>query len=446
MMTTMKSVDIRQKFLDFFVARSHVVLPGSSLVPAENATLLFTNAGMVQFKDTFLGIEQQSYKRACTIQKCMRVSGKHNDLDAVGPSPRHHTFFEMLGNFSFGDYFKREAIRYAWELLTQEFHLPIERLWITVYLDDDEAAQLWEEVGVNRQRILRFGDKENFWAMGDSGPCGPCSEIHYYRGSEVNAQRAEGVNSSDDDYMELWNLVFVQYNRDVTGRMTPLARPAVDTGMGLERLTSVLQGVNSTYETDLFMPLIQRIWELLGKDDKHYHEYYAAYNTIADHGRAIAFLIADGIRPGNSGRNYVLRRIIRRAAYVGKSLGFEQPFLAKITHVVVDIMGECYPELRSASKDISEWTTVEEERFKRTLTSGLRYLKMVVHQMSKQGTAVLPGYEAFKLADTYGFPLDLTQKILAERGLSVNVEEYEEERSVQQQRSRIAAQLKRGSL
>ena len=278
--------------------------------------------------------------------------------------------------------------------------------------------------------------------MGDTGPCGPCSEIHFYQGPDINAQRAEGVNSGDDDYVEVWNLVFVQYNRDAQGHMTPLPRPSVDTGMGLERLTCVLQGVESNYETDLFIPVIQRIVELLGKDSSHYRQHYAAYNTIADHSRAIAFLIADGMRPGNGGRNYVLRRLIRRAAYVGKTLGFDHPFLAKITQVVIDTMGEWYPDVRSKSEIISNLVTGEEERFNRTLTTGLRYLEVVIDQLSKQGATTLPGREAFKLHDTYGFPLDLTQKILAERGLSVNVGEYEEARREQQQRSRAATRLK----
>ncbi|HAT47156.1 MAG TPA: alanine--tRNA ligase, partial [Ktedonobacter sp.] len=350
----MKSSDIRQTFLDFFEGKGHVKLASSSLVPTHDPTLLFTNAGMVQFKDTFLGVEQRPYNRACTIQKCLRVSGKHNDLESVGPSPRHHTFFEMLGNFSFGDYFKREAIRYAWELMTQVFRLPVERLWITVYIDDDEAVQLWQEVGVDRQRILRFGEKENFWTMGETGPCGPCSEIHYYQGSDINAQKAERINADDDDYMEIWNLVFVQYNRDEQGNVTPLSSPSVDTGMGLERLTSVLQGVKTNYETDLFQPIIQRLMELTGKDKDHYRGHYASYNTIADHSRAIAFLIADGICPGNGGRDYVLRRIIRRAAYVGKTLGFERPFLASIVDVVIDTMREWHPDLCSKRKIIGE--------------------------------------------------------------------------------------------
>src|SRR5215467_11259348 len=435
----MKSAEIRRTFLDFFASKGHTIVPGSSLVPANDPTLLFTNAGMVQFKDTFLGLEQRPYKRACSIQKCMRVSGKHNDLENVGPSPRHHTFFEMLDNYSFGDYFKRDAIRYAWELLTQELQLPIERLWVTVYVDDDEAARLWEEVGVERQRILHFGEKENFWAMGDTGPCGTSSEIHYYQGLDVNAQKAGGINSDDNNYIELWDLVFMQYNRDAQGTMSPLPRPSVDTGMGLERLAAVLQGVKSDYETDLFTPIIQRITELAGKESSQYH---VACNTIADHSRAIAFLIAGGVLPGNTGRDYVLRRLIRRAAYAGKTLGFEGPFLAHITQVVVDIMGEQYPDLKSKSKAISEWTSAEEERFNRTLATGLRYLETAIEQMSKEGTPVLPGREAFKLYDTYGFPLDLTQKILAERGLSVDLQGYEEGLREQQQRSRKATRLK----
>lgn len=440
----MKSKDIRQTFLEFFDQRGHISLPGSSLVPVNDPTLLFTNAGMVQFKDIFLGVEQRPHNRACTIQKCLRVSGKHNDLQSVGLSPRHHTFFEMLGNFSFGDYFKREAIRYAWELLTRVFLLPIERLWITVYIDDDEAERLWEEVGVEKQRILRFGEKENFWSMGDTGPCGPCSEVHYYLGSDINDQSAEGINGDDDDYMEIWNLVFVQYNRDEQGGLTPLPSPSVDTGMGLERLTCALQGVKTTYETDLLQPVLQRIKELTSKDGDHYRRYYASYNTIADHSRAIAFMIADGVRPGNGWRDYVLRRIIRRAAYVGKTLGLERPFLASVADVVIDTMKEWYPDLHSKRDVISAVTTAEEERFNRTLATGLRYLEVAIDRMAQQNTTTLPGREAFKLHDTYGFPLDLTQKILAERDLDVNVEEYEEGRREQQERSRIAVRPKRG--
>jgi alanyl-tRNA synthetase len=441
----MKSAEIRRTFLDFFASKGHTIVPSSSLVPANDATLLFTNAGMVQFKDTFLGLEQRFYKRATTAQKCMRVSGKHNDLENVGPSPRHHTFFEMLGNFSFGDYFKREAIQYAWELITRVFQLPVERLWFTVYTDDDDAARLWEEVGADPGRILRFGEKDNFWAMGDTGPCGPCSEIHYYQGPDVDAQRPEGVNSEDDDYMEFWNLVFMQYERDAQGNMTPLPRPSIDTGLGLERLAAILQGVKNNYETDLFVPIISRTMELLGKGRSHYQEHRAAYHTITDHSRAIAFLIADGVRPGNEGRDYVLRRILRRAAYQGQVLGFNQPFLAETADTVIDIMGEHYTELRNKRDYIKEVITGEEERFNRTLSIGLHHLEdMFLSHIAGEDTKVLPGRDAFMLHDTYGFPLDLTQKILAERGLSVDVAGFEEALREQQERSRLASQFKRG--
>ncbi len=435
----MKSSDIRQTFLDYFVRRGHTLVPSSSLVPVNDPTLLFTNAGMVQFKHVLSGQEQRPYSRACSFQRCLRVSGKHNDIESVGPSPRHHTFFEMLGNFSFGDYFKRDAMRYAWELLTEGFKLPIARLWVTVHNDDDEAAQLWEEIGVERGRILRFGDKENFWSMGETGPCGPSSEIHYYQGSDSASQRPEGVNSDDDDYWELWNLVFVQYNRDEQGALTPLTNPSIDTGMGLERLTAILQGVCSDYQTDLFAPLIQRLAELTGKGNEHYQQHIATYNAIADHSRAIAFLIADGIQPGNGGRNYVLRRLIRRASYFGRTIGLEQPFLSQLTQVVIEQMGDCYPELQHAGSRIIDLTTAEEMRFQRTLAKGLRFLEMSVEELSCQQDQMLSGREAFKLYDTYGFPLDLTQKILSERGLGVNIQEYEEERTQQQQRSRNAA-------
>jgi alanyl-tRNA synthetase len=438
----MNSLEIRQRFVDLFARKGHCVLPGSSLIPASDASLLFTNAGMVQFKDIFLHVDDRQYSRASTVQKCLRVSGKHNDLESVGPSPFHHTFFEMLGNFSFGDYFKREAIQYSWELLTREFQLPVERLWITVYQDDDEAARFWEEIGVEGERILRFGEKENFWSAGDTGPCGPCSEIHYYLGTDIAAQNAEGVNA-DRNYIEIWNLVFVQYNRDEQGDLIPLSRPSVDTGMGLERLCMVMQGVTSNYQTDLFVPIIQRIEELVGKGSQHYAEHCDEYHIIADHSRAIAFLLADGVRPGNVGRDYVLRRIIRRAAYAGKLLGLEKPFLASVADVVINIMGEVYPELARNQTVIDELTTAEEVRFHRTLAAGLRHLEDVLAQMEQEGDSLLPGDEAFKLHDTYGFPLDLTQKIVADRGLHVDIEGYEEARREQQQRSRAAAQARR---
>ena len=442
----MQSMEVRRAFLDFFVSKGHTLVTSSALIPANDPTLLFTNAGMVQFKDTFLGLEPRPYTRATSAQKCMRVSGKHNDLENVGSSPRHHTFFEMLGNFSFGDYFKREAIQLAWELTTQVYQLPIERLWFTVYTDDDDAARLWQEVGADPSRILRFGEKENFWSMGDVGPCGPCSEVHYYQGSDPGAQRAEGVNSEDDDYLEFWNLVFMQYDRDEQGKLTPLPRPSIDTGLGMERITAILQGVKNNYETDLFVPIIERTRELLGKDRKHYEQHRAAYHTIADHSRAIAFLIADGIRPGNEGRNYVLRRILRRAAYQGQELGFTRPFLAETANVVIDIMGGYYTALRAKRVFIKDLVTAEEERFERTLTTGLTLLENTfLSRTAEQGSAVLPGRDAFTLHDTYGFPLDLTQKILAARGMSVDLEGYEEARVQQQERSRTASQFKKGS-
>lgn len=432
----MKSSEVRRQFLDYFVRQQHTLVPSSSLIPRNDPTLLFTNAGMVPFKNVFLGSETRPYARACSAQKCMRVSGKHNDLEEVGISPRHHTFFEMLGNFSFGDYFKRDAIRHAWELLTQEFRLPIERLWITVYQDDDETACYWEEAGVDTQRILRFGEKENFWSMGDTGPCGYNSEIHYYRGTDLDRQHAGGVNSDDDDYIEVWNLVFMQYNRDAQGRLTPLPKLAVDTGMGFERLVAALQGVRSNYETDLFQPVLERLIEIAGADRDHYQEHSTEYHIIADHSRAIAFLLADGVLPGNTGHSYVLRRVIRRASYYGQVIGITVPFLADVAQVVIDTMGEAYPELCQRANVIREWTTTEERRFSRTLKVGLRYLDIFVQDDEIQRTKTLSGYHAFKLHDTYGFPLDLTQKILAERRLEVNVAEYEELRREQQERSR----------
>ena len=440
----MKSTGIRRTFLDYFVSKGHTFVPSSSVVPTNDPTLLFVNGGMVQFKDTFLGVESRPYQWATSTQKCVRVSGKHNDLEYVGLSPRHHTFFEMLGNFSFGDYFKREAIQLAWELLTQVLQLPLERLWFTVYSDDDEAARLWVEVGADPSRVLRFGEKENFWSMGDTGPCGPCSEIHYYQGSDVTAQRPEGVNSEDNDYLEFWNLVFMQYDRDAQGKMTPLPRPSIDTGLGLERLTAILQGVKNNYETDLFVPIIERAMALLGQDHSHYEQHRVAYHIVADHSRTIAFLIADGITPGNEGRNYVLRRILRRAAYQGKVLGFTQPFLAATADTVIDTMGDYYTELRSRRDYIKGVITAEENRFKRTLSRGLRLLEdTLLNRLAEQGMSVLPGRDAFMLHDTYGFPLDLTQTILAGRGLSVDVEGYEAARREQQERSRQASQFKR---
>ncbi|GCE13259.1 alanine--tRNA ligase [Tengunoibacter tsumagoiensis] len=438
----MNSMDIRRTFLDYFIQHQHVQLSSSQLVPANDPTLLFVNAGMVPFKETFLDISQRTTPRATTVQKCLRVSGKHNDFETVGSSPRHHTFFEMLGNFSFGDYFKREAIQLAWGLLVQVLQLPLERLWFTVYRDDDEAARLWEEVGAPRERILRFGEKDNFWTMGETGPCGPCSEIHYYQGSDLAQQQASGVNSDDDDYMEIWNLVFMHYNRDIQGHLTPLERPCIDTGMGFERLVAILQGVKNNYETDLFQPLIERLQQLLGQQSSHYRAHTSLYHTIVDHSRAITFLLADGIAPANEGRSYVVRRILRRAAYLGQRLGMERPFLAHMAQTVIEKMGPVYPELVLKQAYIQQLITDEEGRFRSTLVTGLQHLEAMVQQSGAQESGILPGSVAFTLHDTYGFPVDLTQKVLSERLVKVDLEGYEESRREQQERSRSGSCLK----
>ncbi len=447
----MKSSEIRQLFLQYFARNDHEIVPSSSLVPANDPTLLFTNAGMVQFKDTFLGLETRPYTMAATSQKCMRVSGKHNDLENVGPSPRHHTFFEMLGNFSFGEYFKEGAIKFAWELLTEEFKLPKDRLWVTVFEGDDtvpadeEAARLWEAVGVPRERILRFGAKDNFWQMGDTGPCGPCSEIHYYQGDHPERQTPAGINSDDDDYMEIWNLVFMQYNRDSAGVLTPLPKPSIDTGMGFERLVAVLQGVRNNYHTDLFTPIIERLIALVGKGRAHYEAHFAPYHAIADHSRACAFLIADGVRPGNEGRNYVLRRILRRAAYQGQTLGLTRPFLAETVDAVIGVMGDAYPELITRADYIKEVVTAEEERFGQTLESGLEQLESIVARMQAEGRTIMAGEDVFRLHDTFGFPPDLTAKILAERGLGIDEGGYQAAREEQRRRGREAARFGRAA-
>lgn len=442
------AAQIRESYLRFFERQSHAIVPSSSLVVADDPTLLFANSGMVQFKNLFLGLEQRPYKRATTAQKSLRVSGKHNDLEEVGPSPRHHTFFEMLGNFSFGDYFKAQAIPFAWTLLTQEFKLPVERLWFTVFQGndrvpaDEEAVELWQQVGAAPERILRFGEKDNFWVMADTGPCGPCSEITIYIGDDLEKMHPGGVNSDDPDYVEIWNLVFMQFERST---MQPLPRPSVDTGMGLERMAMVLQGVHSTYETDLFMPIIGRTMALLGSDETHYRDHFANYRAIADHSRAVAFLIADGVLPGNSKRSYVLRRILRRAAYQGRTIGFTRPFLTEVVDTVITEMGAAYPELRQRRDFILEAVQIEEEQFLRTLSGGLTKLGGVITQLKTSGETVIPGEEAFRLKDTDGFPLDLTQKIAAEQGMTVDEAGFNAALAEQRKRSQAAAQFKRGS-
>ncbi len=428
---------IRQYFLDFFHQRGHEIVPSSSLVPENDPTLLLTNAGMNQFKDVFLGLEKRPYKRAATVQKCMRVSGKHNDLENVGPSPRHHTFFEMLGNFSFGDYFKKDAIRFAWELLVDELELPLERLWFTVYEEDDEAERLWIETGADPSRVLRFGKSDNWWSMGDVGPCGPCSEIHYYWG-DLEKQSAAGVNNSDE-YLEIWNLVFMQYDAQPDGRLVPLPAPSVDTGAGLERLASILQGKDNNYDTDAFAPIMNRIQQLAGHSDAQRQEHLFRYRAIADHARACTFLIGDGVLPGNEGRQYVLRMILRRAARFGKIIGFERPFLAQVADAVIQEMGGHYTDLIPKRDYIMQTITDEEERFHRTLNNGLRILDEVMDRMRAEGRTQISGQEAFFLWDTFGFPIDLTRDIAKDNGFTVDEEGFRNALAEQKEKSRATA-------
>ena len=423
-MKRLSTFEIRRLFLEYFEERKHQIVDSGSLVPADDPTLLFVNAGMVQFKDLFLGLEKRGYNRATTSQKCLRVSGKHNDLENVGPSPRHHTFFEMLGNFSFGDYFKRDAIQFAWDLLVNELGLSLDRLWFSVYTDDDEAEELWKKVGAPADRILRFGKKDNWWAMGDVGPCGPCSEIHYYWG-DLEDQVADGVNV-DDEYLEIWNLVFMQYEqREPDGELIPLPRPSVDTGAGLERLASILQDKDNNYDTDAFTPIMDRIQALLGHSDAQRREHLVGYRVIADHGRAIAFLISDGVMPGNEGRDYVVRMILRRAARFGKLIGFEKPFLAEICRVVIAEYGAHYTALQADEAFILQTVTAEEERFQRALGAGLSLLDGLMARLRAGREQVIPGEDAFRLWDTYGFPLDITRDVAHENGFAVDEAGYQ---------------------
>ncbi len=423
-MKRLSTFEIRRLFLEYFQERNHQIVDSSSLVPADDPTLLFVNAGMVQFKDVFLGLEKRDYIRATTSQKCLRVSGKHNDLENVGPSPRHHTFFEMLGNFSFGDYFKRDAIQFAWDLLVNELGLSLDRLWFSVYTDDDEAEELWQKVGAPPDRILRFGKKDNWWEMGEVGPCGPCSEIHYYWG-DLEEQVADGVNV-DDEYLEIWNLVFMQYEqREPGGELIPLPRPSVDTGAGLERLASILQGKDNNYDTDAFTPIMDRIQELLGHSDAQRQQHLVGYRVIADHGRSITFLISDGVMPDNEGRDYVVRMILRRAARFGKQVGFVEPFLAEICRVVIAEFGGHFSELQANADFIVQTVTADEERFQRALNTGLSLLDGLMDRLRAGGARAIPGEDAFRLWDTYGFPLDITRDVAQENGFSVDEDGYQ---------------------
>ena len=421
----MQSTEVRERFLSYFEKRGHRRVPSSSLIPAEDPTLLFTNAGMNQFKDVFTGREKRDYARATTAQKCVRAGGKHNDLDNVGYTGRHLTFFEMLGNFSFGDYFKDEAIAFSWELVTSRegYGLDPERLWATVYTDDDEAARLWQR-HLPAARVLRFGEKENFWAMGETGPCGPCSELHYYRGTSLAGNTAALVNGPGDDTLEIWNLVFMQFERDTSGKMTPLPRPSVDTGAGLERLTAILQGVNNNFDTDLFAPTLRKLEELSGQKYRGAMvPEDAPFRVIADHVRAATMLVADGALPSNEGRGYVLRRILRRAMRYGRRLGLDHPFLHRLAPVVVDGFSGVYFEpgkLASTAKTVSDVLEPEEERFGRTLSEGADRVGEAIERLRREGATALSGETVFRFYDTYGIPLEVIEEIAGDEGVAVD--------------------------
>jgi len=442
----MTSNEVRAAFLKFFEERGHTVVPSSSLIPVGDPTLLFVNAGMVQFKDVFLGLARREYTRATTAQRCLRVSGKHNDLDAVGPSPRHHTLFEMLGNFSFGDYFKREAIHYAYELVTRVFGIDPQRLIFTVHEDDDEAYAIWtREVKVPAERVLRMGDKTNFWSMGDTGPCGPTSELHYDWGEAActcgDPRCSVALDNGCDRWVEIWNLVFMQFNQAADGTRSLLPRHGVDTGMGFERIVSVIQDRHSTYETDIFVPILARIQSLLGDSDAQAAEKYVAYRVIADHARAVTFLIGDGVIPSSEGRGYVLRLILRRAARYGKKAGFTGPFLAQVAEKVIELMGPHYRELEERKAFIYKTITAEEERFQQTLSTGLAMLEEMLAQPAVRASGVLSGEDAFRLYDTYGFPLDLTRDVAREHGLKVDEIGYQRAMAEQRERARAATRF-----
>ncbi len=436
----MTGARIRAAFLEYFAGHGHKVLPGSSLVPSNDPTLLFTNAGMVQFKEYFLGLASADWKRAATSQRCLRVSGKHNDLENVGYTSRHHTLFEMLGNFSFGDYFKKDAIFFGWDFLTRVMGLPGERMTVSVFREDDEAYDLWHgTMGIPASRIVRFGEKDNFWAMGATGPCGPCSEIIFDQGEGIGCGRPEcAVGCDCDRFLEIWNLVFMQYNQDEAGARAPLPKPSIDTGMGLERLAAVVQGVHSNYETDLFRPILEEISRLSGVPMGRSPKEDAAMRVIADHSRATAFLISDGVLPGNEGRGYVLRRIMRRALRHGKKLGFEEPFLHKVAAVVVREFSGAYPELGTSATSIDTVSLHEEKRFLETLDSGLRMVEEEFSRIEREGGATFDGSVAFRLYDTFGFPVDLTADLCRERGVELDEPGFEQEMARQRAQSREA--------
>ncbi len=430
--------EVRRKFLEYFRKHHHKIVRSSSLVPQDDPTLLFTNAGMVQFKRAFLGEEKRGYVRATTSQKCVRAGGKHNDLENVGYTARHHTFFEMLGNFSFGDYFKEKAIEFAWDLLTNGYGLPGEKLYASVYLDDDEAYDLWHKhIGIPEERVVRFGEKDNFWAMGDTGPCGPCSELLLDRGEEYGCDRPDcRVGCECDRYLEIWNLVFMQFNRDASGKMTPLPKPSIDTGLGLERMVTLLQDVPTNYETDLLLPIIQKAEDLSEKKMGESAEYDVAMKVIADHSRAAAFLIGDGVLPSNEGRGYVLRRIMRRAIRYGRNIGLNKPFLDVTASVVFDIMKDAYPELMASKAFITNVIHNEETRFSETLDFGLTLLNDTLSDLKAQGNNRVPGSVIFKLYDTYGFPVDIVRDVVRDKKMVLDMDGFESAMEAQRERSR----------
>ncbi|MGB6976086.1 MAG: alanine--tRNA ligase [Gammaproteobacteria bacterium] len=426
----MKTAQIRQQFLDFFAKLGHTIVPGSSLVPTNDPTLLFTNAGMVQFKEVFLGQESRPYTRATSSQPCVRAGGKHNDLENVGYTARHHTFFEMLGNFSFGNYFKRDAIHFAWQFLTEVLKIPANRLWITVFKDDQEAADIWlNDIKIDPKRFSRCGEQSNFWSMGDTGPCGPCTEIFYDHGPSIPGGPPGSPEEDGDRYVEIWNLVFMQYNRAADGTLTPLPKPSVDTGMGLERIAAVMQGVHNNYDIDIFQHLLNAIRRLTPLVDTH----ITSARVIADHIRSAAFLITDGITPSNEGRGYVLRRIIRRAIRHGYKLGLHDPFFYRLVAPLVEVMGQAYPELTKAQPLVEQVIQAEEQQFASTLTQGMKLLEQ---EVTKLTTQILPGDVVFRLYDTYGFPPDLTADIARERDLTLDYAGFEKEMTKQRQQSR----------
>jgi alanyl-tRNA synthetase len=432
-MKKMTSAELRTAFLEFFCERGHSVQPSSSLIPGDDPTLLFTNAGMVQFKDVFLGRDHRDYNRAATSQRCVRAGGKHNDLENVGYTARHHTFFEMLGNFSFGDYFKKEAIHFAWDFLTKELGIPAEKLWVTVFEEDSEAEKIWlDDVGIDKNRFSKIGAKDNFWSMGDVGPCGPCTEIFYDHGENIAGGPPGSPDEDGDRYIEIWNLVFMQYDRSADGTLTPLPKPSVDTGMGLERIAAVLQGMHSNYEIDLFQKLLKAAAELAGTHDLT----KSSLRVIADHIRSCAFLVADGVMPSNEGRGYVLRRIIRRAIRHGYRLGIRDVFFYKLVAPLAEEMGEAFPELKAAQAQVERILKKEEERFAETLEQGMKILEACVAKMEG---SVIPGDTVFQLYDTYGFPVDLTADFAREHQLTVDHDGFEKAMEAQRDRARSAS-------